>query len=106
MKPPGMIQRILDSFTDVTRKDLVRGKKIAAAVMLDRIFSILHPWSAINLQSFMTQFLQFYSVVRVPMVHEGQTRRPWSSVQYEEKEVPIPTVTRSSGVDRQCPLTN
>lgn len=91
-----MIQRFLDSFIAGSRKDLVRGKKNAAAVMLDRIFSVLQPWSAINLQSFMTQFLQFYSVVRVPMVHEGRARRPWSSLQYEEKEVPIPTVTSSS----------
>ncbi|XP_057630023.1 E3 ubiquitin-protein ligase RNF213-like [Chionomys nivalis] len=87
MKPPGKFQRILDSFIAGSRKELVRGKKIAAAVMLDRIFSVLQPWSAINLQSFMTQFLQFYSVVRVPMVHEGRARRPWSCLQYEEKEV-------------------
>lgn len=90
MKPPGTFQRILDSFIAGSRKDLVRGKKDAAAVMLDRIFSVLQPWSAINLQSFMTQFLQFFSVVRVPMIHEGRARRPWSSLQYEEKEVPIP----------------
>lgn len=104
MKPPGMIKRFFDSFIDVTRKDLVRGKNNAAAVMLDRIFSVLQPWSAINLQSFMTQFLQFYSVVRVPMVHEGQARRPWSSLQYEEKEVPIPTVISSSGVGQAVSL--
>lgn len=67
----------------------MKGKKNAAVVMLGRIFSVLQPWSAVNLQSFMTQFKQFYSVVRVPKVHEGQART-WSSLQYEEKEVPVP----------------
>lgn len=78
----------MNAFTDGTRKDLVKGKKHAAAIMLDRIFSILQPWSAINLQSFMTQFKQFDSVVRVPKIHDGRAR-PWSSLQYDEKEVPI-----------------
>ncbi|CAH6776517.1 Rnf213 [Phodopus roborovskii] len=86
MKTPGPFQKVLNAITDGTRKDLVKGKKNAAVVMLDRIFSILQPWSAINLHSFMTQFQQFYSVVRVPKIHEGQTRI-WSSLQYSEKEV-------------------
>ncbi|XP_035293735.1 E3 ubiquitin-protein ligase RNF213 isoform X3 [Cricetulus griseus] len=86
MKPPGKFQRVWNTFTDGTRRDLVKGKKNAAVVMLGRIFSVLQPWSAVNLQSFMTQFKQFYSVVRVPKVHEGQART-WSSLQYEEKEV-------------------
>lgn len=88
MRPPGKVQKFVNAFTDGTRKDLVKGKKHAAAIMLDRIFSILQPWSAINLQSFMTQFKQFYSVVRVPKIHDGRAR-PWSSLQYDEKEVPI-----------------
>lgn len=86
MRPPGKFQKVMNAFTDGTRKDLVKGKKHAAAIMLDRIFSILQPWSAINLQSFMTQFKQFDSVVRVPKIHDGRAR-PWSSLQYDEKEV-------------------
>uniref|UniRef100_A0A673V8K9 E3 ubiquitin-protein ligase RNF213 n=1 Tax=Suricata suricatta TaxID=37032 RepID=A0A673V8K9_SURSU len=63
MKPPGKIQRVIDHITDGTRRELVKGKQIAATVMLDSIFSILQTWDAINLKSFFTQFQQFYSVV-------------------------------------------
>ncbi|XP_029417237.1 E3 ubiquitin-protein ligase RNF213 isoform X2 [Nannospalax galili] len=85
-RKPGKIQKAVDIITDGTRKDLVRGKKEAAVVMLDRVFSVLHPWSAINLESFMTQFQQFYSVVREPVIYE-RCARPWKSLQLEEKEV-------------------
>lgn len=86
MRSPGLLQQAKNYITDGTRKNLVRGKKQAAVIMLDRIFSVLQSWSAINLQTFMTQFQQFYSVVRVPMIHDGCARK-WSSLQYEEREV-------------------
>lgn len=89
MKSTGLIQEAKNFFTDSTRKELVRGKKQAAVFMLDRVFSVLQPWSAINLQSFMIQFRQFYSVVREPMIHDGRARK-WSSLQYKEGEVPTP----------------
>ena len=65
----------------------MRGKQIAATIMLDTIFSILQIWDAININSFFTQFQQFYSVVRVPMIYEGR-EQPWSALQYDENEVP------------------
>ncbi|XP_023581631.1 E3 ubiquitin-protein ligase RNF213-like [Trichechus manatus latirostris] len=87
MKPPGKIQRFWDHVTDGTRKSLVRGKQIAARVMLDSIFSILQTWNAINLKKFFTQFKQFYSVVREPTVYEGGPQT-WSSfLKYGETEV-------------------
>uniref|UniRef100_A0A480YR07 E3 ubiquitin-protein ligase RNF213 n=1 Tax=Sus scrofa TaxID=9823 RepID=A0A480YR07_PIG len=86
MNPPGAWQTFKDRFTDGTRKDLVKGKQTAAAIMLDSIFSILETWNAINLKSFFTQFQQFYSVIRVPMIYEGKAQ-PWSTLEYEEKEV-------------------
>ena len=98
MKPPGNLQKLVDFFADQTRKDVVKGKKIAAAMMLDSLFSVLRPWNATNLSNFFTQFRQFYSVIRVPMIHEAG-ERPWSSLQYEEKQVsglgalqPLPSV--------------
>ncbi|XP_052050777.1 E3 ubiquitin-protein ligase RNF213 isoform X2 [Apodemus sylvaticus] len=117
MKPPGRIQQTVNRFfTDSTRKELVKGKKQAAVVMLDRIFSVLQPWSVINLQSFMTQFRQFYSVIREPMIHDGRARK-WSSLQYEEKEVRMnlwehvkkqmaPFLVRKSGesLPASCPV--
>ncbi|XP_013827796.2 PREDICTED: E3 ubiquitin-protein ligase RNF213 isoform X3 [Capra hircus] len=86
MKPPGTVQRWVDRLTDGTRRQLVKGKEISAAVMLDRIFSILETWNAINLKNFFTQFQQFYSVIRVPMIYEGE-EQPWIALQYEEKQV-------------------
>lgn len=46
------------------RRQLVKGKEISAAIMLDRIFSILETWNAINLKNFFTQFEQFYLAIR------------------------------------------
>ncbi|KAB0366946.1 hypothetical protein FD755_020270, partial [Muntiacus reevesi] len=86
MKPPGTFQKLMDHFTDGTRKSVVIGKQISAAVMLDRIFGILETWNAINLKNFFIQFQQFYDVIRVPMIYEGE-EQPWSALQYEEKKV-------------------
>ncbi|XP_013361468.1 PREDICTED: E3 ubiquitin-protein ligase RNF213 isoform X2 [Chinchilla lanigera] len=80
------LQKAKDFFTDGRRKDLVAGKHMAAVVMLDRIFSILQTWNIINLRNFFAQFLQFYSVVREPVVYEGE-REIWSDLQLTEKEV-------------------
>ncbi|XP_021096800.1 E3 ubiquitin-protein ligase RNF213 isoform X2 [Heterocephalus glaber] len=86
MKPPGRFQKAKDWFTDGTRKEVVAGKHMATVVMLDRIFSVLQTWSLINLKTFLNQFLQFYSVVREPVVHQ-EKKEIWSDLQYTEKEV-------------------
>uniref|UniRef100_A0A8C9LXS5 E3 ubiquitin-protein ligase RNF213 n=1 Tax=Piliocolobus tephrosceles TaxID=591936 RepID=A0A8C9LXS5_9PRIM len=86
MRPPGKLQKIMNHIADFTKKDLVKGKQIAATVMLDSIFSILQTWDTINLNNFFTQFQQFYFVVRQPMIYEGQAQ-PWTALQYGEKEV-------------------
>nr|XP_045015373.1 E3 ubiquitin-protein ligase RNF213 [Jaculus jaculus] len=86
MRPPTKFQRTMSHVFDFMKKDLVKGKKMANEVMLNRILSILQPWNSMNLKSFITQFQQFYSVVRVPMIYEGQPQK-WYSLQYEEEEV-------------------
>lgn len=86
MRPPGKFQKVMNHITDFTRKDLVKGKQIAATVMLDGIFSILQTWDTINLNNFFTQFQQFYFVVQQPMIYEGHAQ-PWTALQYGEKEV-------------------
>lgn len=86
MRPPGKFQKVMNHIADFTRKDLVKGKQIAATVMLDGIFSILQTWDTINLNNFFTQFQQFYFVVRQPMIYEGHAQ-PWTALQYGEKEV-------------------
>nr|XP_012644933.2 E3 ubiquitin-protein ligase RNF213-like [Microcebus murinus] len=86
MRPLEMFQGVLDHVTEERRRSLVKGKQRAATVMLDSIFSVLQTWDAINLNSFFTQFQQFYSVVRAPMIYEGRAQ-PWSDLRYGEKEV-------------------
>ncbi|XP_048653709.1 E3 ubiquitin-protein ligase RNF213-like, partial [Marmota marmota marmota] len=68
------------------KKELVKGKKIAAEIMLGHIFSNLQTWNLVNLQKFFTYFRQFYSVVQVPMIYEGKAQ-PWHSLGLEEEEV-------------------
>ncbi|KAF7471344.1 Hypothetical predicted protein [Marmota monax] len=86
MKPPGKLQKLQNFFNDKTKKDLVKGKQMAAEIMLGRIFSILQTWNPINLKNFFTQFRQFYSVVRAPMIYEGKAK-PWLSLGLGESEV-------------------
>ena len=105
MNPPGPLQKLMNHITDGTRKDLVKGKQFSAAVMLDRIFSILETWNAINLKNFFTQFQQFYNVIRVPMIYEGE-EQPWISLQYEEKKVPGVSATSPFSVSWAFSITS
>ncbi|XP_058026835.1 E3 ubiquitin-protein ligase RNF213 isoform X2 [Ahaetulla prasina] len=67
-------------------KDIVRGKQIAARIMLDSLFSILSPLSRINIKSFLQQFQQFYFVNKKIMVHEGN-RTEWKELQFGELQL-------------------
>uniref|UniRef100_A0A8D2D6D2 E3 ubiquitin-protein ligase RNF213 n=1 Tax=Sciurus vulgaris TaxID=55149 RepID=A0A8D2D6D2_SCIVU len=87
MRPPGKLQKLQSFFTDKIKKDLVRGKQLAAEIMLGRIFSILQTWNPVNLRNFFSLFRQFFSVVRVPMVYEGKAAQPWISLNLGEAEV-------------------
>ncbi|XP_006886389.1 PREDICTED: E3 ubiquitin-protein ligase RNF213 [Elephantulus edwardii] len=86
-RPPGPIKKFWNIFTANEKKSVVNGKQIAAAIMLERVFSILQTWNAINLKSFFIQFWQYYDVVQAPIVYEGGPQS-WSSfLQYDEKKV-------------------
>ncbi|XP_025026630.1 E3 ubiquitin-protein ligase RNF213, partial [Python bivittatus] len=67
-------------------KHIVEGKQIAARIMLDSLFSILLPWSQINIKSFFQQFQQFYFVNKKPMVDEGE-RKEWKELQFGEEQL-------------------
>ncbi|VTJ72222.1 Hypothetical predicted protein [Marmota monax] len=86
MKPPGTFQKFQNLFTNKMKKELVKEKKLAAAIMLGRIFSNLQTWNLVNLQNFFTQFRQFYHVVQEPMIYEGKAQ-PWYSLGLGEEEV-------------------
>ncbi|KAF7479429.1 Hypothetical predicted protein [Marmota monax] len=85
-KPPGTFQKFQNFFTNNMKKELVKGKKIAAEIMLGRIFSNLQTWNLVNLQKFFTYSQQFYSVFQVPMIYEGKAQ-PWHSLGLKEEEV-------------------
>uniref|UniRef100_A0A8C6V5D3 RING-type E3 ubiquitin transferase n=1 Tax=Naja naja TaxID=35670 RepID=A0A8C6V5D3_NAJNA len=74
------------SFWKDKQKDIVKGKLIAAKIMLDSLFSILKTWSRINIKSFFQQFHQFYLVNKRIMVHEG-CRKEWKELQFKEQQV-------------------
>ncbi|XP_051851384.1 E3 ubiquitin-protein ligase RNF213 [Antechinus flavipes] len=87
MKPhKSLLAKMKDFFTDDNTTKVVKGKFIAAKIMLENIFSILSSWNTINLNSFFSQFSQFYFVVKQPMVYEDQAKK-WTSLGYGEKEM-------------------
>ncbi|XP_063149004.1 E3 ubiquitin-protein ligase RNF213 [Candoia aspera] len=87
LKPEeSLLKKFMSSLWKDKEKDIVRGKLIAVRIMLDRLFSILHPWSPINLKSFFQHFQQFYHVNKRPMVNEGQ-RKEWKELQFGEKQL-------------------
>ncbi|XP_077184308.1 E3 ubiquitin-protein ligase RNF213 isoform X2 [Paroedura picta] len=65
---------------------IVEGKKIAAKVMLESLFSILQTWTPINVRNFLQQLRQFYLVNRKQMVHEMKPKE-WTELQFGEKQV-------------------
>ncbi|XP_061232976.1 E3 ubiquitin-protein ligase RNF213 isoform X3 [Neopsephotus bourkii] len=67
-------------------KDVVEGKKIAANIMLESIFSILGTWSSSNLSSFVFQLRQFYTVTSEPWVFDGE-EMPWMELNFGEEQV-------------------
>lgn len=67
-------------------KNIVKGKIIAANIMLENIFSILGTWSPNNLRNFLFQLRQFYVVTVEPVVHEG-CRVLWAELNFGAQEV-------------------
>uniref|UniRef100_A0A8D2LPD7 Ring finger protein 213 n=1 Tax=Varanus komodoensis TaxID=61221 RepID=A0A8D2LPD7_VARKO len=58
-------------FWTKSENNTVKGKQIAARVMLDSLFSILNTWTLNNVKNFLFQFRHFYVVNIKPMIHEG-----------------------------------
>ncbi|XP_077780215.1 E3 ubiquitin-protein ligase RNF213-like [Podarcis muralis] len=67
-------------------KEVVKGKQIAAKVMLESLFSILNTWTPLNVSSFIYQFHQFFWVNRKPMIYEDKPKE-WTDLQFGEKEI-------------------
>ncbi|XP_053146867.1 E3 ubiquitin-protein ligase RNF213-like isoform X2 [Hemicordylus capensis] len=67
-------------------EDNVKGKQIAAKVILDSLFSVLKPWNPANVKNFVLQLQQFYIVNRKPMVYETEPKE-WKALQFGENQV-------------------
>ncbi|XP_048179403.1 E3 ubiquitin-protein ligase RNF213 isoform X1 [Corvus hawaiiensis] len=67
-------------------KEVVEGKKIAASVMLESIFSILGTWSHDNLRNFFCQLRQFHSVAVAQLVFDGKPK-PWVELNFSAQQV-------------------
>ncbi|KAM6119107.1 E3 ubiquitin-protein ligase RNF213 [Phoenicopterus ruber ruber] len=84
-KPPA-VKNLLKIFFRDKNKDVVNGKKIAANIMLENIFSILGTWSPDNLRNFLFQLRQFYFVTTEPRVHEGREMQ-WTELNFGAQQV-------------------
>lgn len=83
---PSRIRNVWQKFTGDKYKEVVEGKKIAASVMLESIFSILGTWSRDNLRNFFCQLRQFWSVAVAQLVFEGKAK-PWIELEFSTEQV-------------------
>uniref|UniRef100_A0A8C0FVX5 RING-type E3 ubiquitin transferase n=1 Tax=Bubo bubo TaxID=30461 RepID=A0A8C0FVX5_BUBBB len=83
---PSLMKNLWKVISRDKNKDVVEGKKIAANVMLENIFSVLGTWSDNNLRNFLFQLRQFYIVTANPWVHDGR-EMPWTELNFGPQQV-------------------
>ncbi|KFO76313.1 E3 ubiquitin-protein ligase RNF213, partial [Cuculus canorus] len=83
---PSAMKSVLNMISWSKTKEVVKGKIIAANIMLENIFSILETWSPDNLRSFLHQLKQFYTVTADPWVYDGKPRR-WTELNFGKEQV-------------------
>ncbi|XP_065503793.1 E3 ubiquitin-protein ligase RNF213 [Caloenas nicobarica] len=87
-KPPklGKFKSFLNIFLHDETKNIVKGKTIAANIMIENIFSILGTWSPNNLRNFVFQLRQFHVVTIEQVVHDGYAVR-WEELNFGIQQV-------------------
>ncbi|XP_062826871.1 E3 ubiquitin-protein ligase RNF213 isoform X2 [Anolis carolinensis] len=83
--PDTILQNVKNYFTNPENK-IVKGKELAAKEMLHNLFSVLNPWTSLNVNNFLKQFSQFYFVNKRPMVHEVHPKE-WKELPFRENEI-------------------
>uniref|UniRef100_A0A674GZS2 RING-type E3 ubiquitin transferase n=1 Tax=Taeniopygia guttata TaxID=59729 RepID=A0A674GZS2_TAEGU len=73
-------------FTFNKNEEVVEGKKIAASIMLESIFSILGTWSPDNLRNFFGQLKQFHNVAVAQRVFDGKAML-WRELNFSTEQV-------------------
>uniref|UniRef100_A0ABM5FN25 E3 ubiquitin-protein ligase RNF213 isoform X1 n=1 Tax=Pogona vitticeps TaxID=103695 RepID=A0ABM5FN25_9SAUR len=89
-KPPENLWNTIKNhmpFWKSSEKDVVKGKELAAREMLENLFSILNPWTPVNVRNFLQQLRQFYVVNSNPMVHEGGGAKKWEELHFGKEQV-------------------
>ncbi|KFV07669.1 E3 ubiquitin-protein ligase RNF213, partial [Pterocles gutturalis] len=80
------MKNVLNFLFRTKTKDVVKGKIIAANIMLENIFSVLGTWSPDNLRNFLFQLRQFYVVTKEPWVYDGSAM-PWTELGFGTQQV-------------------
>ncbi|XP_029582376.1 E3 ubiquitin-protein ligase rnf213-alpha isoform X4 [Salmo trutta] len=70
---------------DTMKSNLVKGRQLAGKVMLEGIFDLLRTWTEVNVRSFFSQLLQFFTTYSYPCVYDGG-KTPWQ-LSFGEEQV-------------------
>ncbi|KAK7926035.1 hypothetical protein WMY93_008345 [Mugilogobius chulae] len=85
----GFLNSIKETFGKLwsqEKRKLIRGREIAAEIMLGTIFDLLKDWSGVNLKNFISQLRQFFDVYSDPFVFENKRVR-WESLDFGKEDV-------------------
>ncbi|XP_041331790.1 E3 ubiquitin-protein ligase RNF213-like, partial [Pyrgilauda ruficollis] len=83
---PSTKKNLQQKFSSDKYKELVEGKKIAADIMLESIFSILGTWSPGSLRNFFCQLRQFHYVAVGQRVFDGEAM-VWKELNFSTEQV-------------------
>ncbi|NWZ10455.1 RN213 ligase, partial [Agelaius phoeniceus] len=83
---PSTVKNIRQKLSLDKNKEIVEGKKIAANIMLESIFSILETWNPDNLSNFFCQMRQFHYVAVGQRVFDGRPM-PWKELNFSTEQV-------------------
>lgn len=96
---PSALQNFWQKIAGDKNKEVAEGKKIAASVMLESIFSILGTWSPGNLSNFFWQLKQFCDVVGAQRVFEGKPE-VWRELDFSTEQVTPSLAQRQKTLSR------
>ncbi|XP_071287737.1 E3 ubiquitin-protein ligase RNF213-like isoform X2 [Agelaius tricolor] len=83
---PSPVKNIRQKLSLDKNKEIVEGKKIAANIMLESIFSILETWNPDNLSNFFCQMRQFHYVAVGQRVFDGRPMA-WKELNFSTEQV-------------------
>ncbi|KAK7926008.1 hypothetical protein WMY93_008318 [Mugilogobius chulae] len=82
----GFFHSIKEKLWSQEKRNLIRGRQIAAEIMLGTIFDLLKDWSGVHVKNFISQLRQFFDVYSDPFVFENNPVR-WESLGFGKEDV-------------------